>query len=152
MRSDKKEKKNLVPIFVIIAIIIIIAIVVVIKVKDNKNKPKQIDEFVSQSSDGTKTNTSDKLHEAKTFEGIEISEIDMIQKSSSTTSLVGTIKNISDTVQGDYNLNLKILDKDGKELLSIPVYIPTLQPGASTPLTSTTSYDLINAYDIVLEK
>ena len=151
-RSEMHKKKNLIPIYILaIIVVIVVGVIITIKIK-NKDKPKQVDEFVSEYSNGIKENTSSKLHEDKLFEGIQISDINLLQRTSNTTSLVGTIKNISDSVQGGYTLNIRILDKNGNELLSIPVNVPSLEPGATTPLISTTSYDLINAYDIVLEK
>ncbi len=154
-RMDKEEKGNKMFLYIAIVAIIIIVIAAVVMVnarKDEESQPKQIDEFVSESSDGTRTNTSSKLHEEKIFEGIKISEIEMTQVSDNATSLAATITNVSDTVQGNYTLYLKVLNKSEEELVKIPISVPELQPGMSTTTSATASYNVINAYDISLEK
>lgn len=154
-KNNKNKKRNLLYLSFIIAIIIIMIIIIIVVNKGKKEKnndPKQIDEYVSQFSNGTKTNTSSNLHENKEFEGLQISDINLTQNNNTNTSLTATITNISDTVQGGYSLYIKILDKSEEELIRIPIFVPELYPGDSTPISSTISYNLINAYNISFEK
>ena len=143
---------NKVKVISVIAVIILIVIVVVISVKKiNSGKSVQTEEFVSTSPDGVRTNTSNKFHETKTFEGIEISNISL-SENNGTTDLSATLKNVSDSKQGGYEIKLKIIDKDNNELLSIPVYVAELEPQATTEFITSARFDFANAYDFTVEK
>ena len=102
-------------------------------------------------SDGTKLNTSDKLHETKTFDGMEISDFQLTENDN-VTLLLGTVTNTSSTTKGGYPVSLIIKDKEGNEIITIAAYISELDPGESTQLSTSATFDYANAYDFEIVK
>ena len=109
------------------------------------------EEFVNVLSDGTKLNTSDKLQVAKTYDGMEFKDFQLTEKGNKTT-LLGTITNKTSVEKGGYLVDLKLVDKGGKELETPSVYIKKLQPGESMQLSSFVQGDGANAYDFTITK
>ena len=150
----KKEKRNLL-ILVIGAVILIVLMVMLMGKKEEQNPvgeneaPKE--EFVQTLDDGTRLNTSTKLQETKKIEGLEISNFQVTAKNNAT-QLLGTIKNVSSSKQGNFLANVKVVDKQGKELTTVQVLIPEIEPGASTQLISSATFDYANAYDFSISR
>lgn len=149
-----KEKKFLI-ILVAVAIIIVIGIVIfknVGKKEENTTPENQVvEEYVKVLEDGTRLNTSDKLSQTKTFDGLEITNFQLTEKNN-VTVLLGTITNKSNETKGDYPVNIKILDKDGNEIITVGGYISPLEAGQSTQLNCSASFDYANAYDFEIIK
>ena len=154
---SKNEKIGIGVLVLITVIVIIVAVVL-----SNRNKEDistdnvqatntQTEEFVNVLSDGTKVNTSDKLHETKTFDGMEISNFQLTENGN-VTLLLGTITNTSTEKKGGYPISITILDKDGNELTVVAAYIGELEPGESTQLNTSATFDYINAYDFEITK
>ena len=108
-------------------------------------------EFTNVLEDGTRINTSTKLHETKKFEGIEISNFQLTEKDNMTV-LLGTMTNISNVTKGGYAININVVDKAGREIATVPAYIKELLPGESTQLNTRASKDFANAYDFTITK
>lgn len=155
----KNEKIIIVALVVITIIVIIIAIV-----RGNSNKKEETknigtgeqtainqEEFLSVLEDGTKINTSQKLKETKKIEGMEISNLQITEKDD-VTVLLGTITNTSETTQGGYTVEIKILDKQGEEMTTVSAYIGTLEPGKTTQLNTSKTFNYANAYDLSIAK
>ena len=147
---------------VLILITVVVIIIAIIVSDGNKNKGEdekivsktnnnQTEEFVNILNDGTKLNTSDKLHETKTFDGMEISNFQLTENGN-VTLLLGTITNTSTEKKGGYPISITILDKDGNELTVVAAYIGELEPGESTQLNTSATFDYINAYDFEITK
>lgn len=109
------------------------------------------EEFVNVLSDGTKLNTSNKLHTVKKYEGMEFKDFQLTEKENKTT-LLGTITNTSEVEKGGYLVDLKLVDKEGNEIETPKVYIKKLQPGESMQLSSFVTGDGANAYDFTITK
>ena len=109
------------------------------------------EKFVTILEDGTKLNISSKLHETKDFEGMEIMNLQLTENNN-TTLLLGEITNTSPNVQGGYLVNIVIIDEQGNEMTTIEAYIKELNPGQSTQLSSKTTLDYANAYDISISR
>ena len=82
----KKERKRIL-ILVIVAAIIVVAMIVAMSKKgknvaENTNDQNEVnkEEFVQTLDDGTRLNTSTKLQEKKTFEGMEITNFQLTEK------------------------------------------------------------------------
>ena len=109
------------------------------------------------SNDGTATNVSDKLHETKTFEGLEFSGIGVTQKDGATI-MTGTIKNASQDITLDQDLKITFVDEEGNEITSINVSVGGLGPGESSNLNIDLSEEMegsneiVNAYDYTISK
>ena len=155
----KKEKKR---ILILVAIVIVIVVAMVIsmskkgkqKAENNpteQNQQVNKEEFVETLDDGTRLNTSTKLQETKRIEGLEISNFQITSKNNETL-LLATVKNTSNTTQGDFLANIKIIDKEGNEIKTVQVLIPDVEAGKSKQLISTKTFDYANAYDFSITK
>lgn len=150
----KKNEKRMIGILLIITVIVIIVAIVLgnskkDQVKENEdNKPE---EFVNVLEDGTRLNKSDKLHETKTFDGMEITNFQLTEKDN-VSLLLGTITNTSSETKGGYPIEIKILDKQGNEIITVDAFIGELKAGASTQLSTSATFDYANAYDFSINK
>ena len=152
----KKETKIIVSI-----IVIAIIVLVVIAVRNRKEEPVEEnpvvqneppkEEFVQTLEDGTRLNTSNKLQETKKVEGLEIKDFQLTARNNET-QLLGTITNTSNSTQGNFLANVKVIDKQGKELVTVQVLIPEIKAGESTPLISSANFDYANAYDFSISR
>lgn len=109
------------------------------------------EEFVQTLDSGVRVNTSDKLHETKSIDGLQISDFTLTQRDN-TTLLLGTIKNVSSSTKGGYPIDIKVIDKDNQELITISGYINELAPGETSQLNVSTTLDYVNAYDFEITK
>lgn len=161
---NNKEKKYIISIVIVLIIAIIIGIIVYInqnKNEDMENKGnvkneiveenRPVEEFVQILEDGTKYNTSDKLKETKRFEDFEITNLQLTEKDN-VTLLLGTITNVGKTKQGGYPINVKLVDKNGNEIITIAAIIGELEPGESTQLSTNVVENCANAYDFTISR
>ena len=156
----KKNEKIVIGVLVLITVIVIIvALVNRSKNEENNNNITNTiieqndveEEFVNTLADGTKLNTSEELHKTKTFDGMEISDFQLTENGN-VTLLLGIITNTSNVEKGGYPVDIKVLDKEGKEIITIGAYISKLQPGQSTQLNTSATFDYANAYDFEITK
>ena len=154
----KDNKKNV----IIIALLILVILVgIKILIGNNKNRKNvnnantsnaAIDEKnVKTLSDGTRLNNSTKMQEIKTIDGLEISNIQLTEKDN-VSILLGTVTNKTNETKGDYPVNIIIYDENEKEITTIGGYIGEVNPGESTQLNSSATFDYANAYDFRIEK
>lgn len=108
-------------------------------------------ELTQTLSDNTKYNISNKLKETKMIDGMEIGNIQLTEKNG-VTLLLATVTNKTNTVAGDFKVKIKVLDKDGKEITTTYGYIKLLQPGETTQLSVSKTFDYANAYDFEISK
>ncbi len=151
-----KKEKIIIGILILIAIIAIFVLVAIRRNNTNnialeEENQVQDEEYVEVLEDDTRLNTSDKLQETKIFDEMEISNIQLTEKDNMTV-LLGTIKNNSSTVKGGYPVNITVLDKSGNEIITVAAYIKELQPGESTQLSTSATFDYANAYDFTITK
>ena len=134
-------------------IIIVIAMVVTIMLRFmNRQSTENIniveeqimpeEEFVDKLKDGTRINSSDKLHETKTFDGLEISDFQLTEKETNNSS----------TAKGGYAVDITVVDKDRNEMTTVVAYIKELQPGENTILNVSSTFDYANAYDFTISR
>lgn len=153
----KDSEKKMIIILIIVAVLVIGGITLFTRNKGNNEQAgenetnESVEEFVEVQEDGTRLNVSTKLHETKTLAGMEISNFRLADDGSQTL-LLGTITNVSDTVQGDYTMQLKVIDKNGGEIVTVPAYIKELQPGESAQLNISSTLDFANAYDFTVTR
>lgn len=155
----KKEEKRMIGILILITIVVIIVGIVMSINKGKKQEEgnnvvgenKVAEEFVDLREDGTKVNTSNKLHETKTYDGLEIGKLQLTMKNN-VSLILGEIKNVSDTARGEYPVSLVILDKEGNEIITIGAYIQKLEPGQTAELNTSATFDFANAYDFRITK
>ena len=153
----KKKQKEFKLINVILVILVIAIAIVVINniVKENKNKKEnekftsnqESEKYITVLADGTKLNNSNKLNEEKKLGYLKVTNIQLTYKNG-ITNLLATVTNTSKEKTKQQNVNIIILDEDGKELRTIPGIIEELESGESTQLNSSITADFANAYDI----
>lgn len=140
---------------ILMAIVIVVVIVFVAtrnrttenNVKENTTK----EETVKVLEDGTTINTSEKLKENKTIDGMEIANLQLTQKNNQTV-LLGTITNNTKEKKGGYPVDITMLDKDGNKIVVLVGYIKELQPGESTALNVSTTLDYSDSYDFTITR
>lgn len=154
----KKKEKRL--ILVLIAILVIVLIIGLF-IKKNKNKENEIqnqntatdEKFVQVLEDGTKLNKSSKFNETKNIDGIEISNIQFTYKDGQTVLLADVINNSGKAVDMTL-LDIKLLDEQGNEIITVGGIISPMQVGETSQLNASMTMDYANAYDaeITLKK
>ena len=136
-------------------ILIILLSISVLYLVLNKEKEKENEElaenYVQILEDGTKQNTSSKLLEPKEIDGLEITDLNLIE-SNNLTRLTGIITNKTEEKKGEYIINIIFVNKNGEELTNLETYVKGLEPGESTLLDTSTTFDYTNAYDIKITK
>lgn len=138
-----KQKK------IIIAIIAIAVIVVVIAIATSNNSQEESDteEYVEVLGDGTKVNTSEKLAEAKTYNGLEITNL-KFTNSSSVTNLSADVTNSTSNSIDSQLVDINVLDESGNIITSFKGTIEALEPGETTTLSAGIAANCADAYDI----
>lgn len=148
----KKNEKIGILILIGVAIVIISILVARSGKKEEIGEENTVkEEFVDVLEDGTRLNTSDKLHETKKFEGMEITDFQLTENNN-VSLLLGTITNTSNGVVGGYPVRIKVVDKEGNEIITVEAYIGELEPGQSTQLNTSATFDYANAYDFSISK
>ena len=148
----KKKEKRL--ILVLIAILVIVLIIGLF-IKKNKNKENEIqnqntatdEKFVQVLEDGTKLNKSSKFNETKNIDGIEISNIQFTYKDGQTVLLADVINNSGKAVDMTL-LEIKLLDEQGNEIITVGGIISPMQVGETSQLNASMTMDYANAYDV----
>ena len=148
----KKKEKRL--ILVLIAILVIVLIIGLF-IKKNKNKENEIqnqnnptdEKFVQVLEDGTKLNKSSKFNETKNIDGIEISNIQFTYKDGQTVLLADVINSSGKAVDMTL-LDIKLLDEQGNEIITVGGIISPMQVGETTQLNASMTMDYANAYDV----
>ncbi len=148
------KDKKLTVILIVIFIIILIISFFINKIGNDKNEIQEQtqdtetgEKFVRVLEDGTKLNISEKLNETKNVEGIEISNIQFTYKDGQTV-LLADVTNNSGKAIGITLLNIKLLDEQENEIITIGGIISPMQVGETTQLNAGMTMDYANAYDV----
>lgn len=149
----KKKEKRL--ILILIAILVVVLIIGLF-IKKNRNEENGVqsqqntatdEKFVQVLEDGTKLNKSSKLNETKNVEGIEISNIQFTYKDGQTVLLADVTNNSGKAIDMTL-LNIKLLDEQENEIITIGGIISPMQVGETTQLNASMTMDYANAYDV----
>lgn len=157
MKEDKKW-------WIFIGIVLLIIIILLIykgstKTKnqdDTSNNGTEIsnqteNEFVKIEEDGTKVNTSNKLSEVKTIEGLEISNIRLTEKGN-VTQILANVKNTTNTDVDGFKTTMTFYDKNGEIIVILGGHIPTVKANGTATLNTNSTGDFSNAYDFKVER
>lgn len=154
----KKKEKRMIAILVAITVVVIMIAIWMTNLKEPKEEVKRQEvkvestgENVELLEDGTRLNTSNKLKETKKINGMEISNFQLTEKDN-VTLLLGTVTNTSSTKQGGYPVNVKIVDEQGNEIITVGAYLGELEPGESTQFNTSATFDCVNAYDFSISE
>ncbi len=156
----KKSERRMILILVIITIVVI---AILVKVRNGKNSAEVENgnsdnnqtavsgEFFETLEDGTKKNTSNKLAEVKKFENYEISNIQLTEKNGDTL-LLADVKNMGEARAEDTLIQITLLDKEGKELVTYDGIISAVDPQGTVPLSAAIAMDFANTYDVLIKR
>ena len=147
---SKKEKRGLL-ILIIVAIAIIVTLVIILNVRGKKSnndteENKVVEEFVQVLEDGTKLNTSTKLSETKTVDGLKIGNIQLTMQNGQSVLLADAENDTGKDID-IMLLDIILLDKNGNELTTIAGIVGDLKAGEKQQLNSSVTSDYANAYD-----
>lgn len=149
----KKKEKRL--ILILIAILVVVLIIGLF-IKKNRNEENGVqsqqntvtdEKFVQVLEDGTKLNKSSKFNETKNIDGIEISNIQFTYKDGQTVLLANVTNNTGKAVDITL-LDIKLLDEQGNEIVTVGGIISPMQVGETTQLNASMTMDYANAYDV----
>lgn len=154
----KKKEKRMIAILVAITVVVIMLAIWMTNAKEPKEEVKRqeakvesTEENIEVLEDGTRLNTSNKLRETKKINGMEISNFQLTEKDN-VTLLLGTVTNTSNTKQGGYPVNVKIVDEQGNEMITVGAYLGELESGESTQFNTSATFDCVNAYDFSISQ
>lgn len=167
MKKEKKKMSRQGKIAIMVIGIIILAIMIIgVVYKVNQKKEdvavegqadvvqseeiKPNGEFVKVEN-GLRTNTSERFSKPREIEGLEINNI-RLTENGDVTILLADVKNKTEEVGGDFGVDIKILDKEGNEIMSLAGYIDKVNPGETVQLNASATSDFANAYDFDITK
>ena len=149
----KKQEKRMILILLAVLAIVIIALVI------NKNAKKEnkenkaetanntvAEEFVQVLEDGTKLNTSEQLSKTKQVGAYKFENMQLTEQGSQTV-LLADVTNTSSSATDLQLVDVTLLDKEGKEIITVGGIISPLQPGAKTQFNTSMTLDYANTYD-----
>ena len=151
---------------IVLLIIIVLLIVIIVAVNANKNKGNEentqtpaigvveenkVEEFVEVQEDGSKVNTSEELKKTKTIEGLEISNIRLVENNN-VSQVVADVTNPTNGTLGDFPVEIIVKDKEGNEITRIGGYIDRVNAGETVQLNASATSDFANAYDFEIVK
>ena len=151
---------------IVLGIIIVLLIVIIVAVNVNKGnedeetpqtpeigvtEENEVEEFVEVQEDGSKVNTSEELKKTKTIDGLEISNIRLVENNN-VSQIVADITNPTNETRGDFPVDIIVSDKEGNEITTIGGYIDKVNPGETAQLNASATSDFANAYDFEVVK
>ena len=150
------KKNEKIMILVLLAILIIAIIAFVGSKKQNKENKAETanntvaEEFVQVLEDGTKLNTSEQLSKTKQVGAYKFENMQLTEQGSQTV-LLADVTNTGSTATELQLVDVTLLDKNGKEIVTIGGIISPLQPGAKTQFNTSMTLDYANTYDFKIE-
>lgn len=165
-RQNNKKQHNLK--FIISGIIIIIGIVLVLIVKINSKKDElndnskendegislydtSISEYVKETEDGIKINTSALINSDKMLDNLTITNIQLIYNSG-ITSLTANVTNNSNVETPITTITAILKDEKEQEICKVKGVIRALKIGETGRLNISMSGNFITAYNIEFSK
>ena len=155
----KKEKRLILVLLIILAIVVIIYVV-----RQNQNKgengtgvtdtqqiAKTEDTYTETLEDGTVLNTSEQFNETKTYNGLEISNIQYTEKNGMTV-LLADVKNTSNTAHSLELVKIIVEGKNGEDMAVMNSIIGDVGPGETIELNASMTGNIVNARDFRIEK
>ena len=148
----KKKEKKMILILIIVSILIIGVIWLVTRPKKEEIVENEVvEEFVQVLDDGTKLNTSSKLQEEKTINGLKIGNIQLTEKNGQLV-LLADVTNPTEKDSEIFLIDIILYDKTGKEIATVPGIVSPIKAGGKTQLNAGITEKYANAYDFKVVK
>lgn len=155
-------KKKIIIIVLILLVIISVGIIYTqVKTKKIENEPSneeveqksqitQVDTYIGELQDGSKINTNAKMNAPKELGNLKLDNIRLTLKNGITTFRADVTNNGENKTELK-NVTLKLLDENGKELVSAKGIINEIERGKSQELAISITSNYINAcgYEVV---
>ena len=146
----KKNEKRM--ILILFVVLVIATIIFAVNKNSNKNKGENqteennTEKYVQVLEDGTKLNTSEQLNKTKQVGAYKFENMQLTEQGNQTV-LLADVTNTSSSATNMQLLDVTLLDKNGKEIVTIGGIISPLQPGAKTQFNTSMTLDYANTYD-----
>ena len=113
-----------------------------------------VNPYIEELEDGQIENNSPALKEEKQFKQIEITNINFVYNpGNKMTTITANLKNVGTEEQEQEVVNLRILDQNENEIVTIEALIPNVKQGETKTLRCSATADLSNASDFeIVEK
>lgn len=158
------KSKGAMLVCVVAIILIIVLLVVGGKKKDTTNTPNNnvssseqkndnsvTEEFVEKQENGGKVNTSEQLKKTKTVEGLEITNIRLVENGG-LSEIVADAKNTTNSTITELTMIITAVDKNGNKLAELEASVFGIGAGQTTTLHAGITEDIANAYDFTVRK
>lgn len=151
------EKKWIIGLIIVAAIIIVVLFVFA----NNRKTEDQVaggettenevgEKYTTELEDGTKINTSEELNNTKTYNGLEISNIQFTERDGMSV-LLADVKNTNSTKHELEIVKINILGENGEVITDIEPIIGEIEPGETIKLNASITGDVTNARDFTIE-
>ena len=163
----KKKSISLIAIILImIVIVIIVAVCLKIRTKAEESQEENVAQEEEQEDyslidmentenveiieENVKENNSKALLEEKTLLGMRIFNIRLVAENGMTT-FTADVENTSETEFSERMIEIVFKNQDGSEYARLPGYLPDIKSGESNQIDASTTADMSNAYDFIIE-
>lgn len=152
---NSNEKRWIV---LLVAVILIAVILIVVLTTGKKNETPiaqggntnqgtvNEEKYTVELDDGTKLNTSEDFNKTKTYNNLEISNIQFTEKDGMTV-LLADVKNTGSTNHAAEIVKLELLDENGNVITDTNPVIGDIKPGETGKINTTLTGDAANAKD-----
>lgn len=152
------SRKKIFVIMSLIIIVIVVTIIIILKKNDNYEEDTQklqeltlydtnLSEYVKETEEGIKINTSTELNQKKSLGELSVSGIQLTSKSGIMT-LIATATNNSSSDTSLKNFEVVLLNKEGEEIATAKGVVKSLKVGESTKINISMSSNGIRAYNL----
>ena len=151
----KNKEKRMILILLVVLVVVVVIVFVISKNTNNGNKGTEnntteentaVEEFVEVLENGTKLNTSEQLSKTKQVGAYKFENMQLTEQGSQTV-LLADVTNTSSSATDLQLVDVTLLDKEGKEIVTVRGIISPLQPGAKTQFNTSMTLDYANTYD-----
>ena len=147
-------KKSDIKILLVLAGVLAVALSIFLYARPKKEEIVEnevVEEFVQVLDDGTKLNTSSKLQEEKTINGLKIGNIQLTEKNGQLV-LLADVTNPTEKDSEIFLIDIILYDKTGKEIATVPGIVSPIKAGGKTQLNAGITEKYANAYDFKVVK
>lgn len=158
---NSNEKRWIILLVAVVIIAIVFFVVITNINKDNKGSQNNVtqqqsvqnnnnEQFTTELDDGTKINTSETFGKTKTYNNLEISNIQFTEKDGQSTFLAD-VKNNGTTTHEPEIVKIVLLDENGNTVATLNPAIEKIEPGETAQINSMISADVTNVKDFRIE-
>ena len=154
----KDEKRWIVLLVAVLVIAIVLIVVFVTRPKEEEVVPQETPtygeeksgEYEVELSDGTKMNVSEELKKAKTYNGVEISNVTLTEKDG-VTILRGDVTNKGEATHERERVKITLIGANDEAVVEMTGTIVELQPGETKTLDVRITGKLTDVKDYTIE-